>query len=153
KKFRDAVTANPSLKHRPELDALRKALLKEPLVFFGNLRDQLQADRDTRPDALAKLAGASFNLAETTEEIGSIPDAIRAHAEALDLRDRLVRDHPTIARYQRDLAESHHHIGYLLSLTGESAQALHSYREAIALRERLAGDHPTGPQYHRDLAQ
>ena len=106
KKFRDAVQANAELKNRPELDALRKALLKEPLEFFRKLRDQLQADRDTRPEALAKLASASFDLAETTAEIGSVPDAIRSHSEALAIRERLARDHPTVAKYQRDLAEA-----------------------------------------------
>ena len=50
KKFRDAVQDNPELKNRRELDALRKALLKEPLEFFRALRDQLQSDRDTRPE-------------------------------------------------------------------------------------------------------
>ncbi len=34
KKFRDAVQANAELKNRHELEALRKALLKEPLEFF-----------------------------------------------------------------------------------------------------------------------
>jgi eukaryotic-like serine/threonine-protein kinase len=60
KKFRDAVQANPDLKRRPELDVLRKALLKEPLEFFQRLRDQLQADRSTRLEVLAKLAGANL---------------------------------------------------------------------------------------------
>ena len=59
-KFRDAVSANPELKNRPELDALRQALLKEPLEFFRKLRDQLHTDRDTRPETLAKLASIQF---------------------------------------------------------------------------------------------
>jgi hypothetical protein len=32
KNFRDAVAANAALKNRPELESLRKALLKEPRI-------------------------------------------------------------------------------------------------------------------------
>ena len=42
----------PGLKNDPELEELRKTLLKEPLAFFKTLREQLQADHDTRPEAL-----------------------------------------------------------------------------------------------------
>ena len=62
KKFRDAVQANTELRDRPELEALRKARLKEPLDFFRKLRDQLQAGRDTRPEALAELGRGKFRL-------------------------------------------------------------------------------------------
>ncbi len=89
KKFRDAVQANPELKNRPELDALRKALLKEPLEFFRKLRDQLQTDRDTRPEALARLASAAFDLATLTDEIGDKQDALQSFQESLKIRERL----------------------------------------------------------------
>ena len=66
KKFRDAVADNPELKNNPALESLRKTLLKEPLAFFKALRDRLQADRDTRPESLARLAQASFDLGDLT---------------------------------------------------------------------------------------
>ena len=34
------------------------------------MRDRLQADRDTRPESLARLAQASFDLGELISEIG-----------------------------------------------------------------------------------
>ena len=34
KRFRDAVAEEPILKNSPELEQLRKKLLKEPLYFF-----------------------------------------------------------------------------------------------------------------------
>ena len=67
KKFRDAVANEPELKNTPSLEALRKRLLKEPLAFFRALRDRLQADRDTRPESLARLAEASFDLGALDE--------------------------------------------------------------------------------------
>jgi serine/threonine protein kinase len=83
KKFRDVVQDNPALKNRPEFDSLRKVLLKQPLEFFRELRDQLQSDRDTRPGTLAKLADANLDLARTTREIGSAADALWSCAEAI----------------------------------------------------------------------
>jgi eukaryotic-like serine/threonine-protein kinase len=152
KRFRDAVQANPELKDRPELDGLRKTLLKEPLEFYRKLGDQLQTDRDTGPEALAKLAAAYFDLASTTAEIGSVPDAIRSHAEALAIREQLARDHPAVVEYQSDLAMSHVEIGYLLGATGHGSEALESYRKALAIRERLASNHPAVTRYQQDLA-
>ncbi len=45
KRFRDAVADNPTLKNSPELEDLRKTLLKEPLAFFKGLREQLRGRR------------------------------------------------------------------------------------------------------------
>jgi tetratricopeptide (TPR) repeat protein len=152
KKFRDAVTANPELKNRPELDALRKALLKEPIEFFRKLRDQLQADGDTRPEALASLAGANLNLATTTREIGSIPDAVRSFGESIAIMERLARDHPTVARYQRDLAVCCNNLGNLLTDTARLNEAMSAHQQALPIRQRLAHDHPTVIEYQSDLA-
>jgi serine/threonine-protein kinase len=152
RKFRDAVEANPELKNRPGLDSLRKALLKEPLAFFGRLRDELQADRDTRPDAVAKLADANYDLARTTEEIGSFPDAIRSYSESIALHERLGRDRPSAASCQYHLAASHNHLGGLFRATGRPKEAMESYQRSAAIFERLARDDPSVVQYQDDQA-
>jgi serine/threonine-protein kinase len=152
KKFRDAVSTNPELKYRTELNALRKTLLKEPLEFFGQLRDQLQADGDTRPEALSSLAGATLNLAKTTREIGSIPDAIRSYGDSIDIMERLVREHPTIARYQRELAVCHNNLGNLLTDTGRLDEAMSAHQQALTIRQNLAHDQPSVLEYQSDLA-
>ena len=51
-RFRDAVVEDQVLKNNSALEALRKKLLKEPLAFFQSLREELQSDPDTRPEAL-----------------------------------------------------------------------------------------------------
>ena len=76
KKFGDAIANEPELKNTRALEDLRKRLLKEPLAFFRALRERLQADGDTRPESLDRLAEASFNLGKLTEEIGDQQDAI-----------------------------------------------------------------------------
>jgi serine/threonine protein kinase len=152
KKFRDAVQANPELKNRPELDTLRKALLNEPLEFFRKLRDQLQSDRDTRPEALWRLASASFDLAGTTAEIGSVPDAIRSYRESLAIYERLARENPSVTKFQSDLAASHNNIGVLQRATGHPDQALESHGKALAIWERLARENPSATEFQGCLA-
>ncbi len=55
KKFRDAVANEPVLKDNPELDALRKRLLKEPLAYFRALRERLQARPRYPPRILCRV--------------------------------------------------------------------------------------------------
>jgi serine/threonine-protein kinase len=153
KSFRDAVTANGELTNRPELDALRKALLKQPLEFFRKLRDQLQAEPDTRASVLERLAATNFDLAKTTRELGSFPDALRSYTESLGIRERLARDHPTDSQYQRDLAQSHNALANMQTLMGRPAEALKSFRQALAILERATSDHPSVPELDRDLAR
>src|SRR5439155_24111881 len=85
KRFGDAVSKNAALKNTPALESLRKELLKEPLSFFKTLRDQLQADRDTRPDSLGRLASAASDLVMLTYEIGDRQDALIAYRESMTL--------------------------------------------------------------------
>ena len=152
KKFRDAVQANSELKNRPELDGLRKELLKEPMEFFRKLREQLQSGHDTRPESMAKLASANLDLHNTTREIGSAADAIRSCTESIVILDRLVLDNPTVSEFQNDLATAHYRLGYLLSDTGRPTESMDSYRRALRISERLAHDHATVPEYQSKLA-
>ena len=145
KKFHDAVQANAELKNRPELDALRRALLKEPMEFFRELRDQLQADRDTRPEALAQLAHLTADLAKITVEIGSVPDALRSYAESLAVLERLARDHPTVTKYQRNLAGSHNNVGNLQRATGRVTEAARSAYRRAAPRYKSGWQRTTPP--------
>ena len=152
KRFRDAVATNRELKNHPELDALRKELLKEPLEFFRKLRDQLQANRETRPETLAKLAIANHQLAKTTAEIGSIAAAVRSHAESITILERLVHENPTVTKYQYDLAASHLDNSTLLSKMDRAAEGLEQCQLALTIYKRLAREHPTVADYQRHLA-
>ena len=91
KRFRDSVADEPELKNTPALDGLRKRLLKEPLNFFRTLRDRLQADGDTRPESLARLAQASSDLGHLTAEIGDKQDALIAYRDALTVQQKAGR--------------------------------------------------------------
>jgi serine/threonine-protein kinase len=153
KRFHDAVAKNPELKDNPELGSLRKALLKEPLEFFRSLRDRLQAGRDTRPESLARLAEASFELGELADEIGDKPDALTGYREALTIVQRLAAAHPDVDGYQKDVAMTQLHIGKLLSETGHPAEARAALEGARSTLQRLAAAHPTVAEYRRGMAQ
>src|SRR5262249_35116078 len=127
KSFGDAVTDSSELKNNRGLESLRKELLKRPLEFFKSPRDQLQAARDTSPQALARLAGASFDLGILTNEIGDTQDALIAHWNALAIRQKLADANPTVTAFQSGVADSHNRIGILLSHTGKTVEAMKSY--------------------------
>ena len=152
RRYGDVVRETPELKNNPALAKLRATLLKEPQAFFKRLRDRLQADRETTPDSLARLAAASFDLGNLTDEIGDKQDALRAYEESLAIRERLARENPSVTQFQSDLAASHNNIGILQSATGRPAEALASYEQARAIRERLARENPSVTEFQSDLA-
>ncbi len=152
KRFRDAVAGEPALKNNAELEALRKRLLKEPLAFFKNLRDRLEADKDTRPESLNRLARASFELGTLTGEIGDKRDALIAHQEALAIFEKLADANPTVTEFQSRLAANQDSIGRLLYDTGKPAEALKAHGSALAIRQRLADENPSDTEFQRSLA-
>jgi serine/threonine-protein kinase len=152
-RFRDAVIEEPQLKNNPELQGLRKRLLKEPLAFFRSLRERLQAENDTRTESLARLADASFALGNLTDEIGDKQDALIAYAESLAIRERLAEVNPSVSAFQRDLAKTHSNIGLLLSETGKPADAFKSYEAALAIQTKLAGVNPSASEFQNDVAK
>jgi tetratricopeptide (TPR) repeat protein len=153
KRFGDAVTNEPRLKNSPDLEELRKRLLKEPLEFFKSLREQLQADHDTRPEALKRLAAAAFAQGKLIVRIGDKQEALRVYAEARAIYERLARDHPTVSAFQQNLGQCKVEIGVLFSQTGKPAEALATYEQGRAIYERLTRENPTVLEFQSGLAQ
>jgi serine/threonine-protein kinase len=153
KAFGDAIANEPALKSNPALEDLRTRLLKEPHTFFRALHDRLQADRDTRPESLERLAGASSDLGVLTNEIGNKQDALAAFQEALAIFQTLADANPTVTRFQSELARSHHNIGVMLSDTSQSDGALKAHRLALAISQKLADANPTVTQLQCELAR
>lgn len=152
KRFRDAAADNEALRNNPALESLRRTLLKEPLTFFKSLREQLQADNDTRPEALARLASAAFELGSLTRTIGDRQDALRSYEESLAIFERLARDYPTVTEFQSGLADSYNNLGILQKQNGRADAAEASYRRASVIFERLARENPAVTKYADGLA-
>jgi eukaryotic-like serine/threonine-protein kinase len=152
KRYGDVVRETPELKNNPGLAPLRAKLLKEPQEFFKRLRDRLQADEETTPETLARLASASFDLGKLTDEIGDKRDALRAFEESLAIRARIARENPSITMYQGALAGSNHERGILQREMGRSSEAMESYEKARAIWEGLTHDNPSVIDFQHDLA-
>jgi serine/threonine-protein kinase len=152
KRFRDVVVEEPVLKNNPALEELRKKLLKEPLAFFQSVRAQLQADNETRPEALARLAEVAHDYAHLTQEIGDIQDGLHSHVESLAILEKLVRANPAKTEYWQGLAAIENCRGVMLSRTGHPDQAFQAYGEALAIRERLARENASVTAFQSDLA-
>ncbi len=153
KRFRDAVADEPVLLGTPALGDLRRRLLKEPLAFFKALRDRLQADRDTRPESLARLAQASFDLGRLSHAIGDEEDALTAFRESLAIRQKLADAEPSAANLQIVLAQSQGNIGNLLKQIGRPAEAMTAYATAQAIFRKLAEADPSSAALQSDLAR
>ncbi|MFO0957036.1 MAG: serine/threonine-protein kinase [Isosphaeraceae bacterium] len=152
RRFKDVVMENDELRKNPALEPLRKALLQEPLNFFGKLRDRLEADDDTRPASLAELARVAFDHAFLVNVVGGKQDAIEAYEHSRDILERLSRDHPGVALYRSRLADSHHNLGLLLRDTGRTDGALMAFEKGREIRQRLVEENPGAADYQADLS-
>src|SRR5262249_2325638 len=152
KRFRDAVADNPDLKNNPALESLRKTLLKEPLAFFGSLRASLEADGDTRPESLARLASVAHDYAHITDEIGDKEDSLRGHVESQAIWERLTRDHPQNTQFEAGLANVSICKGKVLSETGRLVEAKKSYEKAVAIYKKLTSADPSDAYLQKQLA-
>jgi tetratricopeptide (TPR) repeat protein/tRNA A-37 threonylcarbamoyl transferase component Bud32 len=151
-KFGDVIANDPELKKTEALKPLRKRLLNEPLAFFRALRERLQADNDTKPESLARLASASFDLGKLTDEIGDKQDAIKAYQESLSIYQVLADAYPKVSNFKSDLADCHHKIGNLLSESGYPVEALRACQLALLIRQKLADAESTETRFRSNLA-
>jgi tetratricopeptide (TPR) repeat protein/tRNA A-37 threonylcarbamoyl transferase component Bud32 len=143
KRFGDVVTSEAELKNSARLTDLRRRLLKEPLNFFKDLRDRLQSDHDTRPESLARLATANFDLGRLTSEIGDKEDAMKSYEQVISILERLVRVDPSSKKYRFELARIYNDIGHLDQETGRLADALIAYEKTRETTEALVQEDPT----------
>jgi tetratricopeptide (TPR) repeat protein len=146
-RFGKAVGTEPALKNSADLAELRKRLMKEPLAFFKDLRDSLQADGDTRPESLERLAQASFDLGTLANQIGDKRDALIAHRESLAIRQKLADANPIVSKYRGKLADSLNRVGHLHGEAARQTEALAAFRSELAIRRELVADHPTVAEY------
>jgi tetratricopeptide (TPR) repeat protein len=141
KRFRNVVADNPELKNKPELDSLRKTLLKEPQTFFRDLRERLQSDAWTRPEALGQLAEAVFAPGQLTFETGDKRDSLNSYEEALKLYERVALANPADALAAREVAIVHNNIASIQKDLGQPDRAAQSYEQALEIWERPTKEH------------
>jgi serine/threonine-protein kinase len=133
-----------------QFDALRTKLLRGAADFYRKLEGLLkpQADQASR----AALGRAYEALGEVTDKIGSKPEALAIHREALAARRALAAEPGADATITGDVTQSLLAIGDLQRVTGDTSGALSSYRESLAICEALARANPNVTQFQRNLA-
>ncbi len=141
KRFGDAVTDNAELKEVPSLESLRKTLLKEPLAFFKDLRERLQADADTTKEALARLAQASSDLGRLFENMANIDlDAMRFETARERLKQAVIWQKKALAANPRNQTYRKHLVGHQTNLIkaarglGDTEGAAQAERELAELK-------------------
>jgi len=140
--FRNAVLSDPELAGSAKLGPLRLNLLRKPLEFYRQLREQLLALPEPSLDNLWKLRDASSRLAVLHTDLGDLGEAIKLHESVLELCDR-ADVHPegqTVELQQRwgqARVVAHLSIGTTLARTENKPRELQEYERALSALEPL----------------
>ncbi len=138
--FHTGVSEDMLLKN-DQFKELRTKLLKEAAGFYADLEKLLAGQTDAKSRRL--LAAGYFQLGELTKKIGSQPEALAVHRQALALRRELAAAAGADVETRLDVARSLRMVGLLLDATGDKAGALAAWEEQRELSERLAAEDPS----------
>jgi tetratricopeptide (TPR) repeat protein len=150
--FRKAVDDNVDVKNRPDLTPLRYALLRAPQDFYRQLRQDIEASKDARPETSAKLAEAVMGFAEITGQFDSVPNAMASYREAIRILTPLSAEYPD-AEYRSRLAKSHYELGALQYQSNAPGETLASFQRACEILRPLVGEQPTVADHRILLAR
>ena len=128
---------------------LRMKLLGGPREFYGKLQALLKDQTDRR--SRKALGRAYFQLGGLTSQIGSKPEALAVHRQALELRKGLAEQRGD-DEATSSLAFSHNSIGLLLWALGKPIDALASYESARSIYQKLADVNPAVADFQDRLA-
>jgi serine/threonine-protein kinase len=150
--FQKAVEDNLDVKDRPDLKPLRRALLQAPLDFYKRLRQDIQSSREARPEALTRLADATYQLALLSREVDSRRQALASYREAVAALEPLMVAGTADARVRADLVHSLRGLAVLLAETGQPEEALQTSQRAMANQEALVAARPGDEAVRSGLA-
>jgi eukaryotic-like serine/threonine-protein kinase len=121
---------------------LRERLLRGAVEFYGKLEKLLEGQSDAR--SRRALGAAYYQVGNLIEKIGSKPEALKVHRQALAVRRDLAAEAGADAETRGDVAWSLLAVGRLQYAADDLAGALASFEEARGLAEGLAasGDPP-----------
>jgi eukaryotic-like serine/threonine-protein kinase len=150
--FRKAIDENVDVKNRPDLAPLRKTLLRAPRDFYQQLRQDIEASKDARPETSAKLAQAMMSFAAITEQIDSVPNAIASYREAIRTLTPLATEHAG-ADFVAQLARSHYELGALQYRSNAPGETRASFERAAEILQPLVAQHPQIAEHRIELAK
>jgi eukaryotic-like serine/threonine-protein kinase len=139
--FHTGISEDMLLKN-DQFKELRTKLLKEAARFYADLEKLLAGETDAKPRRL--LAAGYDQLGDLTEKIGSQPEALSVHRQALAILRELAGSAGADVETRLNVARSLWKVGRLLDATGDKAGALAAWEEQRDLSERLAAEDPSG---------
>jgi serine/threonine-protein kinase len=150
--FRKAVEENIDVKNRPDLEPLRRILLRAPHEFYRLLKLDLQGSVDVRAQTRTRLAMAYYQLALLTAEIGSQAAGIEGYQQAIEILSGQLSEFPSDRALRADLAACLFGLGGLQGDQGHPEQAKAAFQRARDLRASLTAEQPAGTDLWSGLA-
>jgi eukaryotic-like serine/threonine-protein kinase len=141
---------------------LRDRLLRDAVSFYRKLEGLLVGQADVR--SRRALGDAYQEVAELTDKVGSVTEALGTHRKSLEMRRALAREATSDTGTKADVGRTLIAIGMLLVNTGDYIGALETLDEARSVLTGLVGPVPgrdairgeiarsfywTGDAYHR----
>jgi serine/threonine protein kinase/tetratricopeptide (TPR) repeat protein len=120
---------------------LRTRLLKEAAGFYADLDKLLEGQTDAKSRRL--LAEGYFQLGQLTAKIGSQPEALAVHRQALAVRRELAAAADADVETRLNVAQSLRAVGLLLRALGDRAGARAAHEEQRDITAALEAKSPT----------
>ncbi len=134
----------------PQMEPVRRELLKQALGFYQGFLEEEGAD----PELRRETALAYQRVGEIHQHLGGADEAERAYAQAAALYRKLGADFPEKPGYRLDLAVVEYRLGTLLQTArGRSAEAEAAYRRGVDLLREPAEKYPEMRNYRQQLAR
>jgi serine/threonine-protein kinase len=140
KTFHTGVSADFLLR-QDQFKAVRDRLLSAASDFYGKLGALLGKETDLA--SRRALARSNFELADLTERVGRVTDALAAHRAVLEAREALAAEPGADAAMKADVGRSLSRIAALLRRTAKTDEALAALRQSESILAGLAASDPS----------
>jgi serine/threonine-protein kinase len=130
---------------------LRDRLLRDAIEFYRKLEGLLSGQTDVR--SRGALARAYEEVGDLAGRIGSIPEALKVHRQALEVRRALAREARSDPAARADVVRSLTAIGIVLGQLERNDEAIGSFEEARSVLGARVGSGPARDAIAGDLAR
>lgn len=137
------------LRNVPQLEHLRRDLLKDALEFNRELLGQKAEDPDSRYEAVQSW----FRVGRIQQLLGAHKEAELAYGSAREILRALAAEFPATPLYRAGIGNVNNNLGIIFASTDRVREAEEAYSESNAVYEKLCSELPQIEEYRRSLAQ
>ena len=152
-KLPGAVNDNLDVKNRPELAALRDALLQAPKDFYVAFQKQVVESGDTSPATQFRLASVYRNLGDVSSNISSQEGAIESYQAGVEVMDQLLMHDPNRRDYLDLAGWLHSSLAKLYAQHPDLGDAMAEIEYANGIRLQMLDQDPKDVQCLLHLGQ